>query len=344
MKKRSDINMGMPEGWRFLNGAWRYRVPEAVRHLWDGKQTFTLGATLADAWREWSKRVDVSSDVHTVGQLLDRYAREKMPENAPKTQTDKLYYIKELKRVFAKQPIAHLQPKDVYGYYTARSAKVSAKREIALLRHAFTMAVQWGLLNRHPFKHELELKGDRPRTRLVTQEEIDACLSMEPVRDGNDATLMLQAYIRLKLILGLRRGDMLRLGDANWTDKGLKVIINKTGKEMLYSRSDAVLEAWEAAKACRHADIAPTLFCTRRGAPYLKVEKGTAHAFNSIWQRFMARVEALGVERFHEHDLRAVVATGADSLEHARKLMSHTSQNTTNRIYRRGPEKVEPLK
>lgn len=344
MKKRADINMGMPEGWRWLNGAWRYRVPVAVRHLWDNRQTFTLGKSLSEAWGEWTKRVDVSGDVHTVGQLLDRYAMEGMTENAPKTKTDKLYYIKELKGVFGKQPIAHIQPKDVYGYYNARTAKVAAKREIALLRHAFTMAVQWGLINAHPFKWELELKGEKPRTRLVTQDEIVVVLSLEPTRDGNEATPMLQAYIRLKLMLGLRRGDMLRLGDANWTDKGLLVPINKTGDEVIYTRTDALEQAWAAAKACRHAAIAPWLFCTRRGKPYLDEAKGTAHAFNSIWQRFMARVEKAGVERFHEHDLRAVVASNAESLEHARQLMTHSSANTTNRIYRRGPEKVSPLK
>lgn len=345
MKKRADINMGMPEGWRFLNGAWRYRVPVAVRHLWDNRQTFTLGKSLSEAWGEWTKRVDVSGDVHTVGQLLDRYAMEGMTENAPKTKTDKLYYIKELKGVFGKQPIAHIQPKDVYGYYNARTAKVAAKREIALLRHAFTMAVQWGLINAHPFKWELELKGEKPRTHVVTQADIDACLSLKPLRDGNDATLMLQAYIELKLILGLRRGDMLRLGEGNWTKDGLLVKVSKTGKEMIYSRTDALEAAWQKVKACRHADIAPTLFCTRRGQSYLNEAKGTAHAFNSIWQRYMARVvKETGIERFHEHDLRSVTATGAKTADHARKLMAHATESTTRRVYLRGPEKVEPLK
>jgi len=49
-------------------------------------------------------------------------------------------------------------------------------------------------------------------------------------------------------------------------------------------------------------------------------------------------------EHFTEHDLRAKVASDAKSLEHARALLSHADSRTTDRIYRRKAEKVQPLK
>jgi hypothetical protein len=49
-------------------------------------------------------------------------------------------------------------------------------------------------------------------------------------------------------------------------------------------------------------------------------------------------------ERFTEHDLRAKCASDADSLEHARSLLSHVDSAVTKRIYRRKPERVQPLK
>ena len=47
--------------------------------------------------------------------------------------------------------------------------------------------------------------------------------------------------------------------------------------------------------------------------------------------------------RFTEHDLRAKCASDAETLEHARALLSHADAKTTNAIYRRRPEIVKPL-
>ena len=65
-----------------------------------------------------------------------------------------------------------------------------------------------------------------------------------------------------------------------------------------------------------------------------------------MWQRFMARVikETKVEDAFTEHDLRAKVASDASSLEHARSLLAHADSRTTDRIYRRKAEIVEPLK
>jgi integrase len=49
-------------------------------------------------------------------------------------------------------------------------------------------------------------------------------------------------------------------------------------------------------------------------------------------------------ERFTEHDLRAKCASDAGSLEHARALLAHADARTTERVYRRKPERVKPLR
>ncbi len=65
-----------------------------------------------------------------------------------------------------------------------------------------------------------------------------------------------------------------------------------------------------------------------------------------MWRGFMARVMAeTKVEvRFNEHDLRAKCASDATTLEHARALLSHADSRLTNRVYRRKPEFVSPLR
>ena len=75
-------------------------------------------------------------------------------------------------------------------------------------------------------------------------------------------------------------------------------------------------------------------------------EGATANGFDSIWQRFMAKVlaETKVTDRFTEHDLRAKCASDAESLEHAQQLLAHAEAATTKRIYRRRGEVVRPLK
>lgn len=72
-------------------------------------------------------------------------------------------------------------------------------------------------------------------------------------------------------------------------------------------------------------------------------ENGTANGFDSIWQRFMTKAltnTSLKV-KFTEHDLRAKVASDAE-LDHAKSLLGHSNSLTTERVYRRKPERVKP--
>jgi len=65
-----------------------------------------------------------------------------------------------------------------------------------------------------------------------------------------------------------------------------------------------------------------------------------------MWQRFIDRVltETKVTERFSEHDLRAKSTSDAKSLEHARAMLTHSDARTTEAIYRRRPERVDPAR
>jgi len=60
----------------------------------------------------------------------------------------------------------------------------------------------------------------------------------------------------------------------------------------------------------------------------------------------MARVmeETRVTEHFTEHDLRAKCASDATTLEHARSLLAHADSKITDRVYRRKPDLVKPLR
>ena len=49
-------------------------------------------------------------------------------------------------------------------------------------------------------------------------------------------------------------------------------------------------------------------------------------------------------EHFTEHDMRAKCASEAETLKHAQALLTHADSKLTQRIYRRKPERVKPLR
>ena len=154
----------------------------------------------------------------------------------------------------------------------------------------------------------------------------------------------------MKLLTGMRRGDLLRLRPAHDCEEdGIHVQPRKTarstGKRLVIEWSAELRAAVEMALAARPVDIAPYLFCTRRGECYAKAD-GSANGWESMWGRFMDRLlaETKVEERFTEHDLRAKCASDAGSLEHARALLAHADARTTERVYRRRPERVKPLR
>ena len=346
--KRNKENAGLPTRWKLQHGAYYYRVPPGLESMWDGKKMFRLGKTLPEAYKTWAERIANPERVRTIGALLDRYLLEVVPTKAVTSQASNKYFIAALRKAFGNAALEAIKPQHVYQYVDARTKKTSAHREIEILSHAYTKAVQWGYIDRHPFKGEVRLEGEAPRDRYVEDWELVEALAMKTEHKAA-SVIVIQAYLRIKLLTGLRRGDMLRLTMANLLEDGIHVTPGKTekssGKRIIIGWSDELRAAVEEAKAVRPV-LSPFLFCNRKGQGYMKEEDGTANGWDSNWQRFMDRVLAdTKVElRFTEHDIRAKCGSDAETLAHARTLLAHADSRTTERIYRRKPERVKPLR
>lgn len=364
-RSRRPENKGLPTRWQFTHGAYYYRVPVGLESAWDDKKRFRLGATLPEAYRTFAARTEVDTRPRkTIAALLDKYLLDVLPEKAPKTRTDQVAQIARLRSVFGEMPIETLRPKHVYQYCEkrrsiARSKKgeagrgrdssTAAKREVEILSHVFTKAVEWGDMDRHPFRGEVRLQGLSPRTRYVKDEEVIACLELSSKRKKGSVRAV-QAYIRLKLLTGMSRGDLLRLEPhLQFKEDGIHVqrhkTKNSTGKVTIYEWTDELRHAIEFALDARPAN-GKTLFCNRDGESYIKKSSGTAKGWDALWQGFMTRLleERKISERFTEHDLRAKVGSDAETLERARALLAHVDARTTQRFYRRKPERVRPMR
>ena len=353
-RKRRKENIGLPARWRHYHGAYYYQVPPGLEGQWDGHKQYRLGTTLGDAATEWAKRMRTAEHPAVyICELLERYAIEVIPTKAPATQRGDVRALINLRRVFGDMRLEDLEPTHIHQYVAARLNKQRQKSyatgvfETRVFKHAFTKAVEWGLIRRHPFKGEVRLKGIKPRTRYIEDWEVREALALVPKRK-KDSVLVLQAYIRLKMLIGIRRGDMLRLRMSEITDAGIMVRPHKTantsGLARRFEWTPALREAVDMALAARPIDIAPWLFCTRRGEGYFDEQSGLAAGWDSIWQRFMNRLlaETKITRRFTEHDLRAKCGSDAETLERARQLLGHADARITERVYRRKPEIIRP--
>lgn len=360
---RKTKNKELPTGCRWKNGSIRLRTGK-------NRAETTLGKTLAEAYAALAA-IELEKDKldpsrikkgKTISDLLDRYVLEVLPKKAPKTARDQEKQIATLRIIFGDNKLEAIEPQHIYQYIDGRKAKVvtdksksdavshkrtgkvAARREIALLSHAYTKAVEWGYIKTHPFKGEIRIKGEAARTRYVEDWEIVECLAL-PSKQKKGGIKALQAYIRLKLLLGLRMSDMLRLKVSDCKDGYLHAYNQKTKTPTRYIITEALAKEIELVKSVRPVDICQYLFCTNRGECYIK-DDGEPSGWHSMWQRFMTRVleETEVTERFTEHDLRAKVASDATTLEHAQKLLAHADSKITQRVYRRKIEIVTPAK
>lgn len=342
-KYRNKENKGFPKGWRKKHGALFYRVPKGMEGFWDGKTEFRLGKDAPEAYKVWAARIGGIDGADTIGALLDRYAKEVIPKNAPRTQIEKQRHVKMLRIVFGHMPLDCIKPIDIYKYVDKRGGSVAARRDISTLSHAFTKAVQWGYIDNHPFFKDVRFEGETPRERYVEDWEILETLSIKPVfKKGG--VLAIQAYIRLKLLTGMDRSTLLRVMEEHIKDDGIHVTRHKTGKKTIYEWTPELQAAVDIAREARPVDISPFLFCNKWGQGHFNEATGEPSGWGSMWQRFMDRVldETKVTSRFTDRDLRAKVASDASSLEHARALLAHSDSRITNRVYRRKPERVKP--
>ena len=336
-KPRKPENRKLPARWRFKHGAYYYRVPESARSLWDGKSEYRLGTSAFEAYRVWADRVESMSELRSMADLLDRYAVEVVPGKAPKTQESNQISIRRLRPVFGDMPISAVKPRHAYQYrdkITRKHGPASANRDLEVLSHGMSKAVEWGLIDRNPIKGQVRKNSLPRRERYIEDWELDEALKV--------ASPMLSAYIVLKLLTGLRRGDLLRLCMRDLQDEGIHVKTSKTGKILVIRWTDELRRSVDAALRVRKKDIVPWLFCTRSGDCYVKSD-GSANGFDSLWQRFMRRVisETKVEVSFQEKDLRKKTASDMP-LELARSLLGHVSSTTTARHYRLKGDVVSP--
>jgi integrase len=344
-RKRNKENRGLPPRWSFRSGAYYYVTRDTERDLYDGRKWFRLGSTLAEAHAEFAKRQVFEGEIRTIAELADRYELEVLPLNAPSTRRNKGYSLKRVRAVFGNAPVAAIQPKDIFKYKDQVAKKYSKKHynnDHELLSHMFSQAIEWGVRQDHPMTGKKVTKFSlKARDRYVTDAELTEFRE-------NYSSPFLNAYLELKGLTGLRKGDMLSIKLSDFQDGHLRVVPRKTANKkprpLLFQLTPPMVAAIKAIKDLPRPVGSVWLFSTRQGQPYIDVTDGSTSGFDSIWQRRMQKFAKGGHERFTEHDLRAKVGSDEESTAEAQKLLHHSSAALTEKVYRRKGEVITPAK
>lgn len=301
-----------------------------------------LGSTLSEMYQALAKMEGQRENMLHMGQLLDRYLREVVSAKKPATQRSNLNSIQFLRPFFGQMKVSEVETIHAYQYREVRKASGSSavNRDLEVLSHLFSKAIEWGLIgnDKHPTRG-LQIKLPTPaRDRYVTDNEVAQFMTI----CGD----FLRSYLGIKLMTGLSKADILSITMQSIQADGIHYTRRKTegrgAKPKIISMTPELAEAIATARRIRPTGISSIyLFATKDGQPYIKPD-GKTSGFDSIWQRKMAKAVEMGIPRFTEHDLRAKVASDT-TLDHAQKLMDHTSPGITQRVYRRAPEIVFPL-
>ena len=334
---------GLPRGWRWNDGSYRYRVPKGQEHHWDGKTQFTLGKTLAEAHRVFGGRIaSVDGAITTIGSLLDRYVYEVTSTKSKRTQKDEVVYIKKLRSLIGKNSVVDFRPQHAYqlrdhlkNNVTKGSGEKQANRHMSVLKHVFTKAIEWGAIDSHPM-HSGAFKmfpEKRSKMRIPTDDEVREAIKI--------ANPMLQSYCKLKLITGLRLTDLLALTVHDVKGDYLEVMLSKTEERTeQVLRFDLTDEMRDIIKECRERKpLSKYLFKTRTGECQLK-DDNTATGFESQWQRWQQKLPK--DKRFAERSIRNLVGS-QDELEIASERLGHASTATTKKFYRSNVINVTPI-
>lgn len=347
--ERNKENKGLPKNWRDYHGAYYYRVPKGMEGFWDGKKQFRLGSSLAEAHHTFAERFQAYTDkAKTVNQLLDAYIVEKLPTLSQSSQNDQPHLIKPLRLVFGHMPIQHVKPSHCYEFVDKHKSKSSAQHSIQVLGSAFALAVEKGWIDTHPIRGQVRLNRKVAQKIHLSDDEIESALSLSSTRTKG-SVMAVQAYLRLKLLTGLRRIDILQLTDDDLKEDGIHITPNKTSStthaSIIIQWTDELRKSIEIAKQAKPVGDSPFLFCNRYGDCYVN-DRDKKTGWKSMWQRFNKRLKAeCGVTRnWTEALLRSRCAMDMETLEDARKLLAHSDSRTTKRHYRQKAELVKPSK
>jgi integrase len=255
--------------------------------------------------------------------LVDKY-RELISVHKRGHHVEK-YIFKNLAEYFGDFRVFDLSAEDAERFKAARAKSVkpaTVNRELTVLKHMLTKAVEWELILDNPFRRVRSLSVAKCVERVLSyDEETKLLAACDRVRSR-----VLRPLILLALHTGLRRGELLSLewSRVDFDQRALRVINAKSSAGNRIIPMNATVHT--LLSDLLKKTTSPLVFPSNRkpGEKLLDVKKG-----------FKKAVQLAGIPHFRFHDMRHTFATrlvraGVDivSVQH---LLGHSKITMTAR-------------
>ncbi len=309
-----------------------------------------LGGDLDEAKIEWARldRKATPKPSNLMGRLFDDYEKKVIPTLKPGTQSDYLKGLKQLRNAFESAPIDAIAPQVIAQYRDARTAKVRANREIALLSTMFTFAREWGLTDKANPCFGLRRNKETPRD-FYAGDIIWNAVYEQAGQDLKDA-------MDLAYLTGQRPADVLKASTTDLNHGFLMVGQGKTEKRLRIRLYDGNKETDlcafinglldRRAQACIKTS---TLITNQAGLrmSYNMLRNRWDEARDKAATQAAANGDnelALTIRKFQFRDIRPKAGSEIEDIKDASRLLGHSTEEMTKKVYRRVGEIVKPTK
>jgi integrase len=307
-----------------------------------------LGSNLNEAKRKWAELECAPAPIETgiMKMIFDRYEREIFPGKALSTQRDNRDSFKQLRIVFDAAPVDAITPQHIAQYRDKRTAKVRANREITLLSHVFNLAREWGYTAQENPCKGVRKNKEEPRDFYADPEIWNAvygesCVELQDAMDVAYLSGQRPADVRKMMMTDIRDGALqVKQGK---TKKFLRIILDQDG-----TRSELGLVI-DRVMARPRKVRSLFLVATPTGEPLnkamLRRRFDAARATAAEKAIAEGKIE-LGarIKLFQFRDIRPKAASEIGDSGDASKLLGHTKQQITQKVYRRIGESVKPTR
>ena len=349
MRPRNTENRDLPPG------MVRRKRPRKNGKVWIGYyyrdsagKEIPLGTDLSKARLKWAEleAKDKPADLTTMKGIFDRYVRDVIPKKGERTQKDNMAELKQLRPTFDEAPIDSITPFNIAGYRDARSAKVRANREIALLSHVFNMAREWGLTERENPCQGIRKNKEAPRDYYANAAVWDAVYAV--------AEQELKEAMDLGYLTGQRPADVLIMRSDDTEGDYFLVTQGKTGQKLrILMRTDAGENSLgRLVREIGERNVGHSfkyLLINRHG------KRMTKGMLRLRWDKAREKAQQNAIEQgdpllaakiggFQFRDIRPKAASEIIDIGDASLLLGHSKQEITKRVYRRIGATAKPSK
>lgn len=272
---------------------------------------------------------------HTLKELVDQYKKWAERQRCFKS---KIYLINQLEETFGQVPIRRFNSMLLEQYQTERLEKgnkpATVNRLIATIKHMFTKAVQWDMVEEEVLKRVRKVKfleENNRRLRYLSKEE---CQSLINACDPH-----LKPIVKTALNSGMRKSEILNLTwdnvDLNYGFILLDQTDTKNGERREIPINSTLRETF--GELFRGTKERPR----RIGIPYVFYDPVTGKPYQDVKRSFHSACRRAKIKDFRFHDLRHsfashLVMAGVD-LTTVKELLGHKTLTMTLRYAHLAP-------